>query len=222
LRRGEILGMYGLVGAGRTELLRVLFGADPFDKGEILLEGKRTAPRAPDDMIGRGFALLCEDRKHQSLALPLDVRININLARYRRSSRFGFIDGGDERATAQRFILALKIRTPSPYQTVVNLSGGNQQKVVIGKWLATEPRILFFDEPTMGVDVGARIEIYTLMQDLAAEGKAIVMVSSYLPEVLGLADRIMVMHEGRLIGIVPHSQADEELLLRMASGLARA
>ena len=222
LRRGEILGMYGLVGAGRTELLRVLFGADPFDKGEILLEGKRTAPRAPDDMIGRGFALLCEDRKHQSLALPLDVRTNINLARYRRSSRFGFIDGGDERTTAQRFILALKIRTPSPYQTVVNLSGGNQQKVVIGKWLATEPRILFFDEPTMGVDVGARIEIYTLMQDLAAEGKAIVMVSSYLPEVLGLADRILVMHEGRLIGIVPHSQADEELLLRMASGLARA
>ena len=120
LRRGEILGMYGLVGAGRTELLRVLFGADPFDKGEILLEGKRTAPRAPDDMIGRGFALLCEDRKHQSLALPLDVRTNINLARYRRSSRFGFIDGGDERTTAQRFILALKIRTPSPYQTVVN------------------------------------------------------------------------------------------------------
>lgn len=222
LRRGEILGMYGLVGAGRTELLRVLFGADPFDSGEILLEGKRIVPRAPDDMIGRGFALLCEDRKHQSLALPLDVRTNINLARYRRSSWFGFIDGGDERTTAQRFIRTLNIRTPSPYQTVVNLSGGNQQKVVIGKWLATEPRILFFDEPTIGVDVGARVEIYTLMQDLAAEGKAIVMVSSYLPEVLGLADRIMVMHEGRLIGIVPHSQADEELLLRMASGLARA
>ncbi len=220
VRQGEILGMYGLVGAGRTELLRVIFGADPFDSGEILLGGARVVPRGPLDMIRRGVALLTEDRKHQSLALPLDVRTNLNLVRGQRAGRAGFIDRAGEREVTKRFVAALNIRTPSPFQRVVNLSGGNQQKVVIGKWLATDPRVLLFDEPTIGVDVGARQEIYGLMHRLADEGRAIIMVSSYLPEVIGMSDRIVVMHEGRVMGQVSRQQAEEEVLLRLASGLA--
>jgi ribose transport system ATP-binding protein len=219
VRHGEILGMYGLVGAGRTELLRVIFGADRFDSGEILLDGERVVPGGPPDMIRRGVALLTEDRKHQSLALPLDVRTNLNLVRGQHASR-AFIDRAEERRVTQRFVSALNIRTPSPLQRVVNLSGGNQQKVVIGKWLATDPRVLLFDEPTIGVDVGARQEIYGLMHRLADEGRAIIMVSSYLPEVIGMSDRIVVMHEGRVMGNVAREQACEETLLRLASGLA--
>ena len=221
LRRGEILGLYGLVGAGRTELLRALFGADAFDRGEIRLDGTRVTPYGPRDMIRRGVGLLTEDRKNQSLALPMSVLCNINLVRYVRSARFGIVDQADERRTAERFISSLQIRTPSPHARVINLSGGNQQKVVIGKWLAMDTEILLFDEPTIGVDVGARLEIYNLMQALVDQGKAIIMVSSYLPEVIALSDRVMVMHEGRQMGIVDRRDAEEEILLRMASGLAR-
>ncbi len=196
----------------------MIFGADPFDEGEILLAGERVLPRGPRDMIRRGVGLLTEDRKHQSLALPLDVRTNLNLVVTGR--RGGFIDRDAERAVTRRFTEALNIRTPSPFQKVVNLSGGNQQKVVIGKWLATNPRVLLFDEPTIGVDVGARMEIYGLLHRLAGEGRAIIMVSSYLPEVIGLSDRIMVMHGGRVMGTVAGQEADEESLLRLASGLA--
>ena len=218
-RAGEILGLYGLVGAGRTELLRVIFGADPFDAGEIRLGGEPLVPRGPRDMIRRGVGLLAEDRKHQSLALPLDVRTNLNLVVGTEARRGPLIDGAAEHALTRRFIEALNIRTPSPHQKVVNLSGGNQQKVVIGKWLATDPQVLLFDEPTIGVDVGTRMEIYRLMHRLAGEGRAIVMVSSYLPEVIGLSDRIVVMHRGRVMGEVAGEAADEEGLLRLASGL---
>ena len=216
---GEILGLYGLVGAGRTELMRVIFGADPFEAGEIRLGGQPVVPRGPRDMIQRGVGLLTEDRKNQSLALPLDVRTNLNLVVGTGGRRGGLIDRVAESAVTRRFIEALNIRTPSPHQKVINLSGGNQQKVVIGKWLATDPRVLLFDEPTIGVDVGARMEIYGLLHRLAAEGRAIVMVSSYLPEVIGLSDRIVVMHGGRVMGEVAGGKADEEGLLRLASGL---
>jgi ribose transport system ATP-binding protein len=220
LRRGEILGMYGLIGAGRTELLRVIFGADPYDAGEIRVDGEIVHPRAPFAMIRQGIALLTEDRKHQSLALQLDVHTNMNLVTSQSQGRFGLLDEVREQEVTTRYIKALNIRTPSPYQKCINLSGGNQQKVVIGKWLAKNPQTLLFDEPTIGVDVGARIEIYNLIHKLADEGRAIVMVSSYLPEVIGMADRIAVMHKGRIMGIVGKEEATEELLLRLASGLA--
>ena len=220
LRRGEILGMYGLIGAGRTELMRVIFGADRYSAGEIRLNGNSIKPRSPLGMIRRGVALLTEDRKHQSLALQLDVHTNMNLVRSQSKGRAGFLDRAGEQAVTGRFIKALNIRTPSPFQKVINLSGGNQQKVVIGKWMATDPQVILFDEPTIGVDVGARLEIYGLIHKLADEGRAIVVVSSYLPEVIGMSDRIAVMHKGRIMGIVEKAEATEELLLRLASGLA--
>ena len=220
LRQGEILGLYGLIGAGRTELLRVIFGADPMDSGEMRIAGKTVVPRSPLGMIREGVALLTEDRKHQSLALQLDVHVNMNLVISQNQGRFGLLEGGKEDAVTKRFIQALNIRTPSPYQKVLNLSGGNQQKVVIGKWLAADPRIVLFDEPTIGVDVGARVEIYGLIHRLADEGRAVIVVSSYLPEVIGISDRIAVMHKGRIMGIVDKEEATEEKLLRLASGLA--
>ena len=200
--------------------MRVLFGADDYDEGEIVLDGKPVRPRAPLGMIQKGVALLTEDRKHQSLALQLDIHTNINLVRSQSKGRVGFLDSGAEQAVTKRFIDALNIRTPSPFQKVINLSGGNQQKVVVGKWLATDPRLILFDEPTIGVDVGARLEIYGLIHRLADEDKAIIMVSSYLPEVIGMSDRIAVMHKGRIMDIVAKDEATEELLLRLASGLA--
>jgi len=220
--RGEIFGMYGLVGAGRTQLVRALFGADRYDSGDILLNRKPIRPRNPMNMIKRGFGLVCEDRKQQSLALPLDVRTNLNLIHRRQSTRFGFLRQEVERETTSRFMRALNIKATSPYQKVANLSGGNQQKVVIGKCLSIEPQILFFDEPTMGVDVGARLEIYNLLQKLVDDGKTIIMISSYLPEVIAVADRILVMREGKSMGIVDHRDATEEKLLRMASGLEKS
>jgi ribose transport system ATP-binding protein len=221
LHYGEIFGIYGLIGAGRTELVRALFGADPHDGGTIILAGKSVNPRRPSQMIRQGFGLISEDRKRQSLALPLDIRTNINLVKHRDRTTVGFIRDSAEQEATEKYIRHLDIRTTSPYQKVMNLSGGNQQKVVIGKWLSIHPRILLFDEPTIGVDVGARIEIYRLMQQLVDEGKAIIVISSYLPEVIALSDRIMVMHEGRSMGIVQRSETSEETLLRMASGLER-
>lgn len=220
--RGEIFGIYGLVGAGRTQLMHALFGADRYDSGEILLNGRPVRPRSPMNMIKRGFGLVCEDRKQQSLALPLDVRTNLNLIHRPQSTRFGFLRPEVERETTSRFIRTLNIKASSPYQKVSNLSGGNQQKVVIGKWLSIEPQILLFDEPTIGVDVGARLEIYNLLQKLVDDGKTILMISSYLPEVIAIADRILVMREGKSMGIVDHQDATEEKLLRMASGLEKS
>jgi ribose transport system ATP-binding protein len=220
VRAGEILGLYGLVGAGRTELMRALFGADAVESGEIQVHGEVVRPRSPRDMIARGVGLICEDRKHQSLAMPMDVLSNINLVRSQRHSRWGVLPQAEELAQARHYIDVLRIRTPSPYQRIENLSGGNQQKAVIGKWLAINADVLLFDEPTIGVDVGARMEIYQLMQALVDQGKAVVMVSSYLPEVIALSDRTMVMYQGQVMGEVPHGQATEERLLQMASGLA--
>lgn len=198
--RGEILALTGLVGAGRTETVRLIFGADPRDAGEIRLDGRLLAVRTPRDAIAAGIGLLTEDRKLQGLVLGASVRENFSLPNLARLSTSGFVQFRRERDELTRYTEHLRIRIPHQEQRVRNLSGGNQQKVVLAKWLARKCEVLIFDEPTRGVDVGAKYEIYLLMNQLAAEGKAIVMISSELPEVLGMADRILVLHEGRITG----------------------
>lgn len=218
---GEILGIAGLVGSGRTELARALFGADPPDDGQVLLEGEPVKIRTPRDAIRHGIALVPEDRKLQALVLPLSVRENVSLPSLSRLSRFGFIRQREERRLIDHFIRALRIRTPNQTQKVVNLSGGNQQKVVLAKWLAREPRVLIVDEPTRGVDIGAKAEVHALLRELAASGVAIIMISSELTEILHMSDRIVVMHEGRIAGEVPRSAATQERIMDLATGMIR-
>ncbi len=198
--RGEILAITGLIGAGRTEMVRLIFGADPRDSGEIRLGGRRLTIRSPRDAIDAGIGLLTEDRKHQGLSLIHSVRDNFGLPNLVRLSQLGFVNAGQERTEFADYIRSLKIRVPYQEQKAVNLSGGNQQKVVLAKWLARNCQVLIFDEPTRGIDVGARYEIYQLMNEFAAQEKAIIMISSDLPEVLGMADRILVMRGGRITG----------------------
>jgi ABC-type sugar transport system ATPase subunit len=219
VRAGEIVGMAGLVGSGRTELARIIFGADNADGGEILIDGQVARIQNPIDAIAAGIGLVPEDRKQQALVLPLTVRENISLAKLRKMARFGFVDRAADHALAQRFIDAMRIRTPSSEQKVINLSGGNQQKVVLSRWLALEPKVLIVDEPTRGVDVGAKAEIHRLIAELAAGGVAIVVISSELPEVLAISDRILVMREGRLAGELPRAGATQESIMAMATGL---
>lgn len=218
VRKGEVLGVAGLVGSGRTELARAIFGADRFDAGQILLDGKPVRVRSPQDAIRLGIGLVTEDRKAQGLVLGMAVRENVTLANLAAISRFNFIMAGRERGIAQGYVSDLGIRTPSIEQTVQNLSGGNQQKVVLAKWLFTDSRVLIFDEPTRGIDVGAKTEIYQLINDLAAKGVGIIMISSELPEVLGMSDRIVVMHEGRIVGAMPASEATQVDIMHLATG----
>jgi ABC-type sugar transport system ATPase subunit len=216
-RRGEILAIAGLVGSGRTETLRLLFGADPRDAGEISIDGRRLDIRSPRDAIAAGIGLLTEDRKLQGLVLAHSVRDNFALPNLDRFSRLGFLDARREQAAFAGHVSGLRIKSPGPETLARNLSGGNQQKVVLAKWLERDCTVLLFDEPTRGIDVGARHEIYLLMNDLAARGKAIVMVSSDLPEVLGLADRILVMHDGRLTGEITNGPCvTQEQVMRLA------
>lgn len=219
LRRGEILGFFGLVGSGRTEVMRCLFGADKYDAGEITLHDKPFTPRDPGAAIRRGLGLLPEDRKQQGLALQLSVANNINMGGYAPISSAGFISLGQERSVADRFVDKLTIRTPSIAQKVGNLSGGNQQKVVVGRWLNRGSKVFIFDEPTVGVDVGAKAEIYRLFEELIKQGNSIIIVSSYLPEVMGLSDRIVVLREGRQMGTVARQDFKDELLLQYATAL---
>ncbi|MEI6257610.1 MAG: sugar ABC transporter ATP-binding protein [Planctomycetota bacterium] len=217
VRAGEILALAGLVGAGRTETLRLIFGADKRHAGEITLDGCRLDIRSPRDAIAAGIGLLTEDRKLQGLVLGHSVRENFALPNLGRFSRFGFVDGRREREACGRHVEMLRIKVPHQEERARNLSGGNQQKVVLAKWLERDCEVLFFDEPTRGIDVGARHEIYLLMNALAARGKAIVMVSSELPEVLGLADRIVVMHDGRITGeIINGPTVTQEEVMRLA------
>ena len=217
VRRGEILALTGLVGAGRTETVRLVFGADPRDAGEIRLDGRVLDLRSPRDAIEAGIGLLTEDRKLQGLVLRHSVRENFGLPNLRRWCRRGFVQRRRERSELDRYIGALRIRLSDPEARVGNLSGGNQQKVVLAKWLARDCEVLIFDEPTRGIDVGAKHEIYLLMNELVAAGKSILMISSELPEVLGMADRILVMHEGRITGeITEVAQATQEQILRLA------
>ena len=213
LKKGEILGFAGLMGAGRTELARAIFGAEPPEQGEILVHGRPVTIRTPSDAVKAGIGYLSEDRKHFGLALGMDVRANIALASLPRyADRLGRIDEARLAGIARDYIVKLKIRTPDDRQQVRLLSGGNQQKVVIAKWLLRDCDILIFDEPTRGIDVGAKAEIYRLLNDLAASGKAIIVISSELPEVVRLSHRIAVMCEGRLTGILPGGASQEQIM----------
>lgn len=216
LRRGEILGVYGLVGAGRTELTRAVFGRDRLRNGQVWVDGEPVVLRSPRQAIDRGMCLVPEDRRRQGLALQLSVRDNLNLPVYRQHSRCGFVSAGRERAIAERFIDELGIKTPGMRQKVKNLSGGNQQKVVVGKWLAGGARVFLMDEPTNGIDIGAKEEIYRLINRLARGGAGILFVSSYMPELMGICDRILIMNRGRLTADVPRGEFSEERLLQLA------
>ncbi len=218
LRRGEILGFAGLVGAGRTELSRVLFGLTPADSGEILLNGKPVEINTPSQAIGLGIACVPEDRRRHGVILEMPVTANTTLATLDRVSRGGLIDFGMERQVAGDFVQRLGTKTASLDSAVGNLSGGNQQKVALARWLAANPAVLILDEPTQGVDVGAKSEIHRLICELAGKGMAIMMISSELPEVLGMSDRIAVMHEGEIVGVLDRSEASSEKLLEMALG----
>ena len=220
LHKGEVLGLYGLVGSGRTALLRALFGAEPGETGEILIEGVTSRVTDPTEAMARGLGLVPEERKLQGLALPLSVKLNINLAAFADVSRLGVVSDRGETRRARQFVDQLNIRTPSLNQSLVNLSGGNQQKVVLAKWLCREANILLLDEPTTGIDVGAKAEIYRLIETLTGQGKGIILNSSYLPEVMGIADRILVMAQGEIVGDIQASEADAEALMRLAAGVS--
>jgi ABC-type sugar transport system ATPase subunit len=217
VRAGEIVGIAGLLGSGRTELLRAIFGADPVQAGEIEVDGVRVAPGSPRRAVQAGLGLLTEDRKQLGLLLELSIRENASIAHLDALSRIFMVDRGRERRLVDRFLGGLRLRAGSWEQPVSSLSGGNQQKVLLARWLATQAKVLLFDEPTKGVDVGAKAEIYTVIGDIAAQGLGVVVVSSYLPEVLGLADRVVVMREGSIGGELPAQGTTEEDVLRLAS-----
>jgi ribose transport system ATP-binding protein len=223
LRRGEILGFAGLMGAGRTETARAIFGADPGCSGAITLHGKAITIGSPLDAIGHGIAYLSEDRKNLGLAVRMPVAANITLTDVRGvAGAMGLIDGAREHAVAQQYIDALDIKTPGPAQLVRNLSGGNQQKIAIAKWLYRQSRIMIFDEPTRGIDVGAKYAIYQLLDRLAAEGIGVILISSELPEIIGMSDRVAVFHEGRIAGIVDTRASSQEEIMHLASGSHQA
>jgi len=219
VRSGEIVGLSGLVGAGRTEMLQVLFGVDVALAGQIRVAGEVTDFSSPRDAIGAGIALVPEDRKAQGLVLGMSVTHNIGLPGLRRHQRpCGFRNGEQEDRDTEEMIRELRVRTPGPGQISQYLSGGNQQKVVIGKWLSLRPRVLLLDEPTRGIDVGARQEIYALMEDLAAKGVAVLFVSSEMEEILGMSDRTLVMHEGRISGELLRDELSEQAVMHLATG----
>jgi ribose transport system ATP-binding protein len=218
VRAGEIVGIAGLVGAGRTEMLESLFGVRPAVGGTIQVAGRPLHLRGPLDAICAGVGLVPEDRKQQGLVLEMSIRHNISLGVIASHSRWGILDRAGERRLAGETIDRLRIRTPSDRQVVQLLSGGNQQKVVLGKWLALRPRVLLLDEPTRGVDVGAKQEIYRIMERLAKEGVAILFVSSEMEEILGMSDRTLVMHEGRIAGELARDQLSEEAIMQLATG----
>jgi len=218
VRAGEIVGMAGLIGAGRTEVLTTLFGVTPPIAGRVAVGGRALALRSPVEAIGAGIALAPEDRKLAGLVIEMSVRANLSLPTLRRDQRLGFLNRRAERGITQEMIAAMRIRTPSEQQVVQYLSGGNQQKVVLGKWLAARPKLLLLDEPTRGIDVGAKEEIYRLMHELAGRGAAVLFVSSEMEEVLSMSDRVLVMHEGRITGELQRDQLSEEAVMQLATG----
>ena len=218
LHRGEVLGFAGLVGSGRTEVARAVFGADPRLSGDIFVNGKRVNVKSPADAIRAGVCLIPEDRKGQGVHLRMSVRDNITLPRIRSLSKCMIVQRGQETELIDRYIHALEIKTPSDAQLANNLSGGNQQKVVLSKWLAANCDIMILDEPTRGIDVGAKQEIYQLIDRLRSEGKAIIMISSELPELIGMSDRILVMYEGKINGSLSGAEITQSAILELASG----
>jgi ribose transport system ATP-binding protein len=219
VRAGEIVGFAGLIGAGRTELARAVFAADPINAGRIELDGQELKLGSPSEAIAAGIGYLTEDRKGDGLAMQLSVEHNITLARVPGSG--AWIDRKHEHEAAERRVKQLDIRTPSLRTPVEALSGGTQQKVVVARWLETEARVLFFDEPTRGIDVGAKAELFKLIGELAADGKAIVLISSYLPELINMCDRIVVLRDGRTVGEMSRNEFDEERIMALASGVER-
>lgn len=218
LYRGEVLGFAGLMGAGRTELARAIFGADSIDSGTLMLNGKETVIKDISDAIQQGISYLTEDRKKEGLALNLSVERNIMLGNYPEySDRFGNVDSRRCQQTSEEQVKALRIKTPNLEQAALNLSGGNQQKIIIARWVCKDTDILIFDEPTRGIDVGAKLEIYELMNRLVAKGKSIIMISSELPEVLGMCDRILVMRSGRITGELSANEATQEKIMQYAT-----
>ncbi len=218
LHEGEVLGIAGLLGSGRSELARTIFGLDRPDKGTIYVRGSKVTIHSPRRAINLGMGFLTEDRKGQGLVLPLSVQENICLPSIERFSRFGVVNEREEAKATTGYIKELRIKTTSPRQQVMYLSGGNQQKVVLSKWLCCRGDILIFDEPTRGIDVGSKAEIYQLMNRLTAAGAAIIMISSELPEILGMSDRILVMHQGRINAEFSAAQATQEKILHSALG----
>jgi len=216
VRSGEIVGFAGLVGAGRSEVMRALFAVDPKESGEIYIHGKKTEINSTVDALKAGLGFVPEDRKEQGLILKQTIRVNASLAALKSVANGWFIDKKRENSLTDEYVAKLKVKTPSNEQKIMNLSGGNQQKVVIAKWMATGPKVLILDEPTRGIDVGAKKEIHQLMSELAKQGVAIIMISSELPEVIGMSDRIYVMHDGRIKGEIDRANASQEAIMKLA------
>jgi ABC-type sugar transport system ATPase subunit len=219
LRAGEVLGMAGLVGAGRTELAQALFGLDPESRGQVLVRGRPARINCPADALGLGLGLMPEDRKRHGLVLSLGGRANITLPTLERYARVGWVRQAAERSVAQEYFDLLRVRSPSLDAMAAGLSGGNQQKLVLARWLAANCRVLLLDEPTRGVDVGAKAEIHALIEKLAAEGRGVLLISSELPELIRLSNRVLVLRHGRLVGDVPRAQSDEQTLMRLMAGV---
>ncbi|EPR75836.1 putative L-rhamnose ABC transporter, ATP-binding component [Leifsonia rubra CMS 76R] len=218
IRAGEIVALSGLVGAGRTEVARAVFGIDPYDSGSVHIDGAALKPHSPKDAIAAGVGFVPEDRRKQGLVLDLSVARNVTLTLRHSLAQFGIISGRREHAAAEKWSQRLQVKTGSQDLAVSTLSGGNQQKVVLAKWLATDPKLLIVDEPTRGIDVGTKAEVHRILSDLAGRGIAILMISSELPEVLGMADRILVMHEGRIAAALNRGHATAELVMQAATG----
>nr|XP_061811999.1 ribose import ATP-binding protein RbsA 3-like [Nerophis lumbriciformis] len=218
VRAGEVVGVAGLVGAGRSEMLAALFGAQPALGGEVSVGGQGGLPKSPREALGRGLALVPEDRKGQGLILDMAVKENMSLASLRRDARGPFLNAGKEEELVEEMISALSVKTPGSWQWARFLSGGNQQKIVLAKWLALKPKVLLLDEPTRGIDIGAKEEIYLLMEKFAREGMAVLFVSSEMEEIMGMADRTLVMHEGRITGELAREDFSEEAIMELATG----
>jgi rhamnose transport system ATP-binding protein len=222
LRRGEIVGLAGFVGSGRSEVARAIFGIDRPDSGELWIEGRRFRPRSPRAALRRGLAYLPEDRLQQGLVQSMSIAVNASMAILPELTPLGLLQPWRERTLAERFIERLRIKATSPAQVVRGLSGGNQQKVVLSKWLAPEPRILILDEPTHGVDVGTKADVHQTISRLATQGLTILLISSELPEILGMSDRVLVMREGRLVAELDRSEATQERVIQAAAGVREA
>jgi ABC-type sugar transport system ATPase subunit len=218
LRKGEILGFSGLVGAGRSELMKCIFGLDSFEQGEIFVNGEKTTIKNPNDAIRNRIAYVTENRKEEGLFLNQSVRYNITIKIMHEFIKFFKVDSNYENNETNNYIKELSIKTPSPDQEVKNLSGGNQQKVLISRWLATKPKVLILDEPTRGVDVGAKAEIYSIMNRLVKEGVSIIMISSELPEVINMSDRVAVMCKGKIQTILNKERFSQETIMHYATG----
>jgi ribose transport system ATP-binding protein len=221
IKRGEVLGFAGLIGAGRTELAELLFGAVPRTSGEVRFKGRLLKPKTPQDAISAGIALVPEDRKRLGALLDIDIKGNISLAILRRISSALVVDKKQESNIAEKYKASMRIKTPDLLQKIKNLSGGNQQKVIIAKWLATEPDLIILDEPTRGIDVGAKHEIYKLINELVESGKTILMISSEMEEIMGMSDRIIVLAEGKITGEISRKDFSQELIMSYASKMEK-